>query len=76
MQPDENFKVFDENAEIALNQIGEFLKSVMPPGYGFAFLMTTFGKGGNTFYFSDVQRADMIEMMREFIAGEDAKNGG
>lgn len=67
LEPDENYQVFDENAEIALKQVGELLKNAIPKNYGFVFLMTTYGKGGNTFYISNVQRLDVIEMMKEWI---------
>lgn len=72
--PDENYQVHDENAEIALKKVGDILKESMPEGYGFVFLMTTFGKGGNTFYISNVQRPDVIEMMKEWIAANKGKS--
>lgn len=71
--PDENYQVHDENAEIALQQAGDILKSAMPDNYGFVFLMTTYGKGGNTFYISNVQRPDVIAMLEEFIADQKKK---
>lgn len=73
MQPDPNYQVFDENAEIALKQIGDLLSSAIPEDYGFVFLMTTYGTGGNTFYISNVQRPDVINMMQEFINKEKSK---
>lgn len=65
--PDENYQVFDENAEIALKKVGEMLKKAIPENYGFVFLMTSFGNGGNMFYISNVQRPDVIAMMEEWI---------
>lgn len=72
--PDENFKVFDENAEIALKEIGDVLTAAVPPGYGFVFLMSTFGEGGNTFYVSNIQRPDVIAMMKEWIEDQQQAN--
>jgi hypothetical protein len=71
--PDPNYKVFDESAEIALKEVGDMLRVAMPEGYGFVFLMSTYGKGGNTFYISNVQRPDVIEMMKEWIAENQPK---
>jgi hypothetical protein len=72
-KPDENYQVHDENAEIALKEVGQILDKAMPEGYGFVFLMTTYGKGGNTFYISNVQRPDVIEMMKEWIENNKGK---
>lgn len=73
LEPDKNYQVHDENAEIALKQVGDLLDKAMPENYGFIFLMTTFGKGGNTFYISNVQRPDVVTMMQEWIeANQDA----
>lgn len=71
--PDENYQVFDENAEVALKEVGDILNKAMPEGYGFVFLMTTYGKGGNTFYISNVQRSDVLAMMKEWIADNKKK---
>lgn len=72
-EPDENYQVYDETAEVVLKQIGDLLGDAMPENYGFVFLMTTFGKGGNTFYISNVQRPDVIEMMKEWIESNKGK---
>lgn len=66
--PDFKFEVRDEAAEAALKKIGNSLKTSMPPGYGFALLVFTFGEGGNMFYTSNAQRETMIQAMQEFIA--------
>lgn len=67
MKPDDNFQVFDESAEIALKEIGDYLKYKMPEGYGFSLLMFNFGKKGNMFYISNAERSDMLKAMKEFI---------
>ena len=66
-----NYEVRDEKAEKALKEIGELLGKAMPEGYGFNFLMFNFGEGGNMFYISNAQRADMLKAMKEFIAKQE-----
>lgn len=67
MGPDPHFEVFDEEAERVLHEIGHLMKNAMPPGYGFVFLMANYGKKGNTFYTSSVQRQDAVNLMKELI---------
>ena len=62
-----NYEVRDPEAEKVLKDIGEKLRDVMPEGYGFTFLMYSFGEGGNMFYISNAMREDMIKSMKEFI---------
>lgn len=68
MTPEMRYEVRDEVAERLLWEIGDILKRVMPPGYGFNLLIFTLGEGGNMFYCSNAQREDMIRAMQEFIA--------
>ena len=61
------FEVRDPEAEQKLREIGRMLKKTMPKGYGFTLLLFEFGKGGNLFYISSGERADVIKTMEEFI---------
>lgn len=63
-----DFQVRHPEAERALNEIGKMLREIMPPNMGFVLLMAEYGEGGGTFYTSNVQRQDVCNMMREFIA--------
>lgn len=36
LEPDKNYQVLNENAELALKEVGDILKKSMPEGYGFA----------------------------------------
>ena len=63
-----NFEVRDEEAEKVLKSMGRLLKEAMPPNYGFALLVFSYGEGGNMFYTSSAKREDMIRAMQEFIA--------
>lgn len=49
-------------------EIGRLIGSQLPPGWGFALLVFTFGGGGTMTYISNAQRADMVKAMQEFIA--------
>lgn len=61
------YEVRDPEAEKKLREIGNKLADNMPPGYGFTLMIYQFGEQGNMFYFSNAQRDDMINVMREFI---------
>lgn len=68
MLPEMKFEVRNEQAEAMLNEVGQLLKAVCPPGYGFSLLVFSFGEGGNMFYASNAERESMIQAMQEFIA--------
>lgn len=61
------FEVRDEGAEKMLKEVGQILRDVCPPGYGFSLLIFQFGEGENMFYTSNAQRPDLIRAMQEFI---------
>lgn len=48
-------------------EIGRLIASQMPPGWGFALLVFTFGDGGTMTYISNAQREDMLKAMQEFM---------
>jgi hypothetical protein len=58
--------------EQLMNDIGKMIGAQMPPGWGFSLLIASHGEAGGVFYISNLQRADMIATMQEFIA----KNSG
>lgn len=65
-----SFAKFDvRNAEVEqkLKEIGNLLRDVMPVGWGFIFLITSYGEDGSMFYMSSVERQDAINTLREFI---------
>jgi len=57
----------DEIAPI-LRALGKGIGSELPAGYGFLLMLFTFGEGGSNFYISNADRADILRMLREFIA--------
>lgn len=61
------FEVRNEEVEQKLKDIGRMLKEAMPAGFGFTFLMFSYGAEGAMFYISSAQREDMIKALREFI---------
>ncbi len=50
-----------------LQRLGGLIGKGLPPGWGFNLLLFTFGAGGNLFYISNAERADVIATMREYI---------
>lgn len=61
------FEVRNEEIEQKLKEIGRILKGVMPEGWGFTLLISSYGEGGSMFYLSSVERQDAVNMLREFI---------
>jgi hypothetical protein len=63
------FEVRDPEIEARLAVIGNRLRDAIEavPGYGFALLIFQYGEGGNMFYTSSADRADVIAAMKEFI---------
>lgn len=61
------FEVRNAEVEQKLKEIGNILRSVMPEGWGFTLLISSYGEGGSMFYMSSVERQDAVNMLREFI---------
>lgn len=76
MGPDPNYKVFNEDIEFRLKELGDLIGSQMPMGWGFTLLIFDFNKGpdGSLFYISNAQRDDMVAMMKEFIRLKEAED--
>lgn len=55
------------NIEQTAREVGEVIKSALPPGVGFALLMYTFGEDGWMTYLSNGEREDMIKAMKELL---------
>lgn len=64
--PDPNFKVFNEDIEIRLKEIGDSITARLPAGWAHTLLLYNFGPKGNLFYTSNGNREDMIKMLEEF----------
>lgn len=61
------FEVRNEEVERKLKEIGNMLREIMPKGWGFTLLISSYGEGGSMFYMSSVERQDAVNMLREFI---------
>jgi len=44
----------------------------IPEGYGLGLFVFTLGQGGRTFYFSSVEREDLLVTLLEFIEAQEA----
>lgn len=75
--PDPNYKVFNEDIEIRLKEIGDLINEQLPIGWGFTLLLFDFNRGdnGSMFYISNGQREDVVAMMKEFIMQTTTKLG-
>lgn len=67
--PDPNFKVFNEEIEVTLKELGAVLGGALPEGWGFTLLLFDFNNAtdGQLFYISNGERKDVIKMMEEFM---------
>lgn len=70
MGPSDNYKVFNEDIEFKLKELGELIGKNLPEGWGFSLLLFDFNAGdnGSLFYTSNGLREDLVMMMKEFIA--------
>lgn len=61
---------FPGEAEVRakLKDMGRYLAGELPRGFHFALLIATAGEGGVTLYIANIDRSDVIQLMREFIA--------
>jgi len=50
-----------------LNKLGGVVGNALPEGWGFTLLLFSYGPDGQLFYISSAQRADVLNMMREFL---------
>lgn len=63
----DNFEIRNKEIEDQLKKIGAMLNAVCPRGYVFTYLLSTVGEGGATFYISNGNREDIINVMCEFL---------
>lgn len=56
-----DFPAAEEAAQLAARAIG----SLLPPDYGFALLVFSFGPGGFLTHVSNADRSDMVKVLRE-----------
>lgn len=65
---DVNYTVPDPlDIQRTLKKLGSLIGDDLPDGWGFNLLLFTYGEGGSLFYISSAQRADVLNVMKEFI---------
>lgn len=52
-------------AEKAAQSTAALIGDALPPGYGFALLVFSFGEGGYLTHVSNADRADLVRLLRE-----------
>lgn len=62
-----DLEIRHKEAEQRLRDIGRMMKDTLPPGWGFAHFLFTYGEGGSFFYTASCEREDMIKLLEEFI---------
>jgi hypothetical protein len=67
-ESEKDFQIRHAGAERALREIGDGIRSKVPPGFGFGLFIFEFGDHGSMFWISNAQRPDMIKALREWIA--------
>jgi hypothetical protein len=72
--PDTNYTTSDPaNIRPVLQELGARISSVLPDAWGFTLLLFPFGepaKEGGTFYIANAERADVLNIMRQFIRSQ------
>jgi len=53
------------HAERAAQETGQRIGAALPPGYGFALLVFSFGEGGYLTHVSNANREDLVATLRE-----------
>lgn len=71
---EEHYKVKNSIIQKLIKELGIWLNSKCPPGWGFSLLIFSFGDSGNLFYISNAQREDMVATMKQFIAEQEGRN--
>lgn len=66
--PDIHYTVPDPlDIQTKLKELAAFIKDDLPEGWGFTLLLFSYGEKGSLFYISSAERADVLNVMREFI---------
>lgn len=60
----------DPRVKEVLNDWAKRIDSALPPGWGFALLLFTFGEGGTMTWISNAEREDMLKSLQEFIRAQ------
>lgn len=69
-----SYEVHHAGAERTLRDIGNMLKGIMPPGFGFTLFIFEYGDDvdhGSMFYASSSDRESMLKVLKEFIAKQE-----
>ena len=66
------FEVRSKEIETLLRRLGNEIKEVCPPGWGFSLLIFEF-QGSSMFYLSRADRGDVVKAMKEFIAKQEVQ---
>ena len=75
-QRDERYEIDDPEKKRALRTLAVLIEEQLPPGMGFGLLMFDFGPKGSMFWISNADRADMVKVMREWIAKQEGATRG
>lgn len=70
---DERYEVKDEAKQRALRTLATLVDEEVPDGMGFAVFLFDFGSNGALFYMSSAERRDVVSLLKEWIAREEAK---
>lgn len=63
----------DEAKQRALRTLATLIDDEVPEGMGFAVFLFDFGPKGALFYLSSAERRDVVSVLKEWIAREEAK---
>lgn len=70
MTHEERIEKDADSLRLRLQDIGRKINKELPAGWGFTMLVASHGTNGITLYISTIERADALQVMREFIANQ------
>lgn len=70
----DDFQVRNRLSEAKLREVGNIIKTTLPPHLGFTLLLYDYGSGGATYYMSTANREDTVALLTEFISKQN-QNG-
>jgi hypothetical protein len=72
---DKRFEIENEPVKATLNDIANRIGGALPKGWGFLLMLMSYGEGGSFFYLSSAERANVIDMVQEWINKQRAAEG-
>lgn len=67
LEPNSEYKVFNEEIEFKLKEISDWVEAQLPPGWGHTLLLFSLGENSELFFMSNINRDDMLATLEKFV---------